>query len=152
MAQSKNNIRLQKYKKNRISGMDKYNSALDAGYSWKTAKTKGKQLDEQAKISDVLDRAGLTDKVLGKKLVELIGATDVVLRKIESGELEVVGDKSLYKPNWSARAKGIELAFKLKQHLTPIILDNRNTEIKQINVQVVQINKQVKELESAIPE
>ena len=31
MAQRTNNIRLQKYKKNRILGMNKYNAAVDAG-------------------------------------------------------------------------------------------------------------------------
>lgn len=108
-----NNIRLQKYKKNRIEGMSKYNAARAAGYSESTALARGKDLDKQAKISDVLERAGLTDKHLSKKLIELIEATDVVEVTMPDGHSEKIGNK----PNWSARSKGLEMAFKLKDML-----------------------------------
>jgi len=103
------NIRLQKYKKNRILGMSQYNAALAAGYSKAMAKSHTKELEERAKITDVLERQGLTDKCLAIKVLELVEASDIVI--IEGVEMRV------NRPNWPARAKGLELALRLKDLL-----------------------------------
>jgi phage terminase small subunit len=108
-----NNIRLQKYKKNRISGMNCYNAARAAGYSEATAKSHTKDLEKQCHIKDALEQRGLTDKYLAGRILELIEATDVIKFKYGSEEVEVRGDTA----NWSARAKGLELALKLKDLL-----------------------------------
>lgn len=111
-------IRQRKYKKNIILGMNCYNAAIAAGYSESTAKSRTKRLNELIKIGDILERQGLTDKALVGKLVELIEASDVVFKRDSSGNKEIVGDAKLYSPNWKARAKGLELALKMKDLLT----------------------------------
>jgi phage terminase small subunit len=73
------NIRLQKYKKNRITGMNRYNAALAAGYSLAVAKSHTDRLEEKlGSITDYFERAGLTDKKLANKLAELFEATKVI--------------------------------------------------------------------------
>ena len=122
------NIRQLKYRRNRVLGMNKYNAARAAGYSETTAKTHTKELEIRCKIADVLERQGLTDDVLIMKLSELLGATKVIgylnqYIKAEKGGLEklspdkVVSNEFIDIPDWSARAKGLELALKLKDLL-----------------------------------
>ncbi len=94
--------------------MNQYNAARAAGYSEATARVKTKNLEERAKIYDVLERNGLTDNVLVKKLIELIEAYDFIEIEKENESVEMVSAK---KPNWTARAKGLDLAFKLKNLL-----------------------------------
>jgi len=122
------NTRQQLYKKNRILGMNCYNAARAAGYSEATAKSHTKRLEEKIKISDVMERRGLTDNVLVCKLTELLKASKVVgylhnYKKAEKGGIEkispdeVISNEFLDVPDWSARAKGLELALKLKDLL-----------------------------------
>jgi len=112
------NIRLQNYKKNRIAGMNKYNAARAAGYSEATAKSHTKRLDEQIKIADLMERQGLTDKCLLERLSQLIAASkdkysfSKGVENVENGVTVKLGT-----PDWSARAKGLELALKLKDLL-----------------------------------
>ena len=110
-------LRQQKYKKNLILGMNCYNAAIAAGYSHNTAKSRTKDLNAMIKITDVLERQGLTDKALIKYLTELIEASDFIFKKDTDGKAEIVGNKDFYSPAWSARAKGLELALKLKDLL-----------------------------------
>ena len=122
------NIRQQKYKKNRILGMNCYNAARSAGYSETTAKSRTKQLEARIKITDVLERKGLTDSVLAEKLSELLNATKVIgyLHNYKKSEKvgiekispdEVISNEFLDIPDWQARGKGLELALKLKDLL-----------------------------------
>lgn len=112
-------IRQQKYKKNRILGMNCYNAARSAGYSEATAKSRTKDLEARVKIADVLERQGLTDNVLVGKLIELIEASKFVTITVPGYESEKVGNT----PDWTARAKGLELALKLKDLLKEKIVD-----------------------------
>lgn len=114
------NIRLQKYKKNRLLGMNKYNAAIAAGYAENTAKVKGKELDGRANIYNILERRGLTDNVLADKLLQLVDAYEFIEIRNEKGELVKVriDGNDMAKPNWTARSKGLDLAFKLKGHLS----------------------------------
>ena len=93
--------------------MNCYNAARAAGYSEATAKSHTKDLEKQCHIKDALEQRGLTDKYLAGRILELIEATDVIKFKYGSEEVEVRGDTA----NWSARAKGLELALKLKDLL-----------------------------------
>ena len=111
------NIRQQKYKKNRILGMNQYNAAIAAGYSAGYARARGKEIEERANIADVLERQGLTDKILIIKLAELIDASDYIFKKDKEGKSEIIGELKLYSPSWTARSKGLELALKLKDLL-----------------------------------
>lgn len=110
------NIRLQKYKKNRLLGMNKYNAARSAGFSEATAKSHTKRLDEQIKISDLMERQGLTDKCLLEKLSQLINASKDIY-SFSGIEVEKGVNVKLGSPDWSARSKGLELALKLKDLL-----------------------------------
>ena len=134
-----NNIRLQKYKKNRMAGMSKYNAAIAAGYSETTATARGKDLDARAKIGDVLERAGLTDRVLAGKVLELIEASDFIFKRDQSGRSEIIGDIKLYEPNWSARAKGLDLALRLKDLLKDKVEHSGKIDTPAINLFVQNI-------------
>ncbi len=111
------NIRLQKYKKNRLAGMNKYNAARAAGFSESTAKSHTKRLEEQIKISDLMERQGLTDICLLERLSQLLKASKDIynfsgLTNEENGVAVKLGT-----PDWGARAKGLELALKMKELL-----------------------------------
>ena len=108
------NIRLQKYKKNRLAGMNKYNAARAAGFSESTAKVHTKGLEERAKIADVLDRQGLTDRKLAEKHQELLNAQSVILF---NGEVLKVENSNLTRPEYQIQIKALELAYKLKDLL-----------------------------------
>ena len=108
--------------------MNKYNAAIAAGFSESTAKCHTKELEARVKIADVLERQGLTDAILIKKLSELLSANKVIgylhnYKKEEKGRIdkispdEVISNEFLDTPDWSARAKGLELALKLKDLL-----------------------------------
>lgn len=101
--------RLQKYKKNRLLGMNKYNAAVAAGFSKNTALNSGKRLDERAKIYDILERQGLTDRVLAIKHKELLDASQELI--IDG---QAVGIK---RPEYQVQIKALELAYRLKELL-----------------------------------
>lgn len=58
--------RQQKYKTNRLAGMNQYNAARAAGYSHNTAWKDGKRIENLAKLgmAAAFEQAGLTDKAL----------------------------------------------------------------------------------------
>jgi phage terminase small subunit len=111
------NIRLQKYKKNRLAGMNKYNAARAAGFSESTAKSHTKRLEEQIKIADLMERQGLTDICLLERLSQLLKASKDIYNfsGVENEENGVT--VKLGTPDWGARAKGLELALKMKELL-----------------------------------
>ena len=122
------NVRLQKYKKNRILGMNKYNAAVAAGYSETTAKGHTSDLEKRAKIADVLDRHGLTDHILALKHSQLLQAKKVVgylhqYKGSDKGGIEkvspdeVVSNEFLDVDDFGVQLKALELAYKLKDHL-----------------------------------
>lgn len=116
------NIRLQKYKKNRIAGMSQYNAAMAAGYSKSTA---GKACRLEKKLDDLssyLERAGLTNAKLAKSLAEAIDTIDVVMVKGHyykgvDGERQLL-IRLLKRPDWKTRLKAIEMITQLKGDLT----------------------------------
>lgn len=132
------NIRQQKYKKNRLLGMNKYNAARAAGYTDATARSHTSELDERVKIADVLERQGLTDEILTKKLSELLDASKDIYAFSGLDTQEKGVSVKLGSPEWSARAKGLELALKLKDHLKERV--EHSGEIKGTAVQIIQFN------------
>jgi hypothetical protein len=71
-------LKRQAYRKNRISGMDKYNAARAAGYSHYTAIKAGEVIEPKIDFTDVLIQAGATDKALADTLVEAMDAYKVI--------------------------------------------------------------------------
>jgi phage terminase small subunit len=94
--------------------MNKYNAARAAGFSESTAKVHTKELEERAKIADVLERQGLTDNVLVKKHRELLEAAKVIL--VDGKPLEVEKGSCVI-PEYQIQIKALELAYKLKDLL-----------------------------------
>lgn len=107
------NIRLQKYKKNRLLGMNQVNAAIAAGYPESTARHKSTSLENQAKIGDILERIGLTDIFLANKHLQLIEAHTLREEKDDKGKvLRVVRVE-----DFNIQMKALELAFNLKNHI-----------------------------------
>lgn len=106
-------IRLQKYKKNRIAGMNRYNAARAAGYSESYADKCAKKLEAQIEtdLRNAFERRGWTDKAIVEYAMEALQAMrlqacDVIVRK-EDGKL-VPNENSndfIEIPDWNARHK-----------------------------------------------
>ncbi len=118
------NLRLQKYKKNRIAGMNQYNAAIAAGYSHSAARKACRIEKQLGEMSDYLQRAGLTDKRISEILMEAIEANKVVgylhqYKKGASGSIqelapdEAISNEFLEVPDWTIRLKAMELAVNL---------------------------------------
>ena len=143
------NIRQNKYRTNRIAGMNQYNAARAAGYSENTADKHTKDLDERISIIDTMERLGLTDRVLIDKLIELLGATKVIgylhnYKKEGKGGIEkvspdeVISNEFLDIPDNTIRTKALELALKLKGQLRDKVDHNvaiAYTEMKRIVIE-----------------
>lgn len=95
------NIRQQKYKRNRLKGMNQYNAARAAGYSEEYSR-QACRIEKLVKvsISDAFEQAGITDKYLANLAAEALEATKV------SGE-----------PDWYARHKYFESVSKMTDRL-----------------------------------
>jgi len=121
------NIRLQKYKKNRLIGMNQVNAAIAAGYPDSTARHHSTKIEAQAKIVEILERQGLTDKVLAEKHRELITAHEVVEKKDKAGNVL----KSVIVENYPIQIKALELAYKIKNLLreSPLIDQSQHTHL-----------------------
>lgn len=109
-------------------GMAKGNAARAAGYSEVTSRNHTKQLEERCKIADLLERQGLTDKVLVEKHRQLLEATKVIgylhnYKRSDKGCLEkispdeVISNEFLDCPDWAIQIKALELVYKLKDLL-----------------------------------
>ena len=124
------NIRQQKYKKNRIAGMNMYNAARTAGYSHSMAIHAGVKLEKKiTSLNDYLEQAGLTDKRLSEFLTEVLEANKVVgylhqYKKGEKGRIEelssdeTISNEFLEVPDFNIRLKAAELVLKIKGQLT----------------------------------
>jgi hypothetical protein len=103
-------VRQQKYKQNRLAGMNVYNAARAAGYSHTYANNRGKQLDGRGMIGlkDAFEQAGLTDKAIVRHALDGLTAT----RKSVSSD----GDQ-VEIPDWPTRHKYFETITKLTDRL-----------------------------------
>ena len=89
------NLRRNKYKRYRISGMKPYNAAIAAGYSESVARSKVYNIEKAVNESIVLalEKAGLTDKYQSEEMYKLTQANKVISADIfirdENGKLTV---------------------------------------------------------------
>lgn len=72
------NIRLQKYKANRIAGMNQYNAARAAGYSETYSRNARPEKFVKVCIKDALEQAGITPKYRAEELYKLTQANKTV--------------------------------------------------------------------------
>lgn len=97
-----------KYIKNRRAGLNKYQSAINAGYSKNTAINAKKDLDQPLKkrgLQSVLEELGVTDKYLIRKAKQGLNAKKIVTSHTEPD----------YKfPDYNIRHKYLETALRLR--------------------------------------
>lgn len=106
------NIRLQKYKANRLAGMNIYNAARAAGYSHNTANKQGKRIEKLGKVGmvEAFEQAGLTDKAIVQHALEgLTASKGFVIDGKKIPDVEI--------PEWSVRHKYFETVCKLTNRL-----------------------------------
>lgn len=114
-------LRVQKYKKNRLMGMNQYNAARAAGYSEKYSR-QACRIEKlvQSSIRDVFEQRGLTDKAIvdyalkGMEAMRL-QACDVHVQKDEDGKYEINENSNdfIEVPDWQARHKFFYTAMEL---------------------------------------
>ena len=150
------NIRQQKYKKNRILGMNMYNAARAAGYSHNTATKAGSRLEIKLPGLNVwLERVGLTDKKLAIFLLEALEANKVVgylhqYKKGEKGRIEelrpdeAISNEFLEVPDINSRLKAAELIMKAKGQLKDKI--DLSGEIKFTQMPTARLGNRIGEL------
>jgi hypothetical protein len=105
------NIRLQKYKANRLAGMNQYNAARAAGYSHNYANKGGKRIEDLGKVGleDAFEQAGLTDNAIIKHALEGLNAT-------RNG-----------KPDWAVRHRYYTTILELKGKIQDVpLIDQSN--------------------------
>lgn len=116
------NLRLQKYKKNRMLGMGIVNAARAAGYSESYATKKSFRIERQAKVglADAFERAGLTDKAIVEHALEGLKAMKVVNADVyKDSEGEIDKEKSALREvnDWGSRHKYFESICKMTDRI-----------------------------------
>jgi hypothetical protein len=118
------NDRQQKYKKNRLLGMNQVNAARAAGYSEKYSR-QACRIERSVKVSmaDAFERAGLTDKAIVAHALEGLNASKVISCNVIAPDGEGMKDaNSMTKdfvdvPDWQSRHKYFETILKLTELL-----------------------------------
>jgi hypothetical protein len=107
------NLRQQKYRKNRLLGMNPENAALAAGFSRSYARARAHKIDQSAKVGmrDAFEQAGLTDKFLVDYCMKALFAmrpiaADVFIKQ-EDGKLIAVKNENdwIEVEDWGNRHK-----------------------------------------------
>ena len=93
------NIRLKKYRLNRMKGMNKYNAAREAGYSESYAMKFDLDKNVSTDMRNALERRGLTDKFLADYAMQGLNAT-VCIKGVEF-------------PHWAVRHRFFETICKI---------------------------------------
>lgn len=115
-------LRQFKYKKNRLLGMTQRDAAFAAGYSRLYSAHAASRVERLVKVSIMaeLDRAGVTDRVLARKLAQKLESKRPFSAKIvlkENGDLVREESGMIQVDDNIAQIKAVELAAKLKKHL-----------------------------------
>ena len=134
------NIRQEKYKANRIMGMNPLNAAVAAGYSENYAKQACRiERLVNVSISDELERAGLTAKVQAKALFELTQAKknqicDIYVQKDKKGKWVINHNMSQFieVEDNSTRLKTWEHIAELKKQTSNTLIDQSQHHTLQI--------------------
>lgn len=121
------NIRLQKYKKNRLNGMLPEESMVNAGFSPSYARSKAWRMDRKANVSLKVSfgRAGLTDGKLVQFAMEGLNANKVISANIISSSGEGMADANsstrdfIDVPDWLVRHKFFESICRLTGRMAP---------------------------------
>lgn len=113
-------IRQRKYAKSRIDGKTQAQAARDAGYKESVALKAGDKIEKKAAVQnlfkDLVDKAGLTDQKLARRLNEGVDAkeTKFFLMPTPNGLKKIVTRSVVHH---SERRAHLEIALKVKGHL-----------------------------------
>ena len=110
-------IRFALYKQYRISGMDRFNSAIKAGYSRNTAITASRNLESKWNFAEFMRQQGLTDEFLVKKIKDGFEANKVISARIVGADANESTDDFIEVPDHAIRHKYLETALKAKGRL-----------------------------------
>ncbi len=150
----KMNIRQQKYKKNRLSGMNQFNAARAAGYSHSTARAKMGQFEQSAMVGmrSAFEQAGLTDKAIVEFALQGLNAkkvisADIYIKDIDGGELKVNKNSNdwIEVEDWAVRHKYFETILKLTDRLQQKVVHSGNVDGQTTKIMIIRSDEQKKE-------
>ncbi|MCB9757383.1 MAG: hypothetical protein H6753_03045 [Candidatus Omnitrophica bacterium] len=100
-------LRQRKYFANRFRGMNQYKAARSAGYSETYARDHANKIEMSVRVgmAELLERAGITDKLLAENLIKGFEATGHC------------GKDLVEYPDWGTRHKFLVLVLKLTGRL-----------------------------------
>lgn len=116
-------VRLNKYKVNRIAGMNMFQAALKAGYAYNTARHCMNRYDRLVRVDIIsaLENAGATNQVMAQEIVNLAtSATKRIPCTVEvnaEGEITIDDNAKQEVPDLHLRKESWELIAKLKKQL-----------------------------------
>lgn len=118
------NLRQQKYKANRLAGMNQYNAARSAGYSeiYSRQACRVEKLVKDS-IADCFEQAGLTDRAIVNHALEGLNAKKVISANVIAKDGEGMRDaNSMTKDfidveDWASRHKYFETILKMTDRL-----------------------------------
>jgi hypothetical protein len=117
------NIRQQLYKKNRLAGMNEYNSARAAGYSEAYSRNARPEKVVKGCLADAFEQAGLTDKALIAHANAGMNANKVISCNVIAPNGEAMSDAHgttkdfIDVPDWGNRHKYFETVLKLTDRM-----------------------------------
>ena len=125
------------YKKNRMHGMSAYKAARAAGYTHATAINAHKNIENRCDFGQELIKAGLTDDVVCKKLMEGLDANKVISANITYGEADEKTNDFIEVPDVAVRHKYLETVLKLTGKLKDKI--DINASVKLVEMRTIEI-------------
>jgi phage terminase small subunit len=115
--------RQQRYRSNRLQGMNQYNAALAAGYSLAMAQHHSKEIEDRVKpcIDDLLEQVGITDLRYAREVREELEATKTIGASIlvtKDGQLIRAEDEGAIEvKDHTTRMKALELIGRIKNYV-----------------------------------
>jgi hypothetical protein len=126
------NVRQQLYKKNRLSGMNAYRSAIKAGYSHNTAIAAHRNIEKRIKFNDLLLKHGLDDHTVIQVLGDGLNANRSMARDKaftdDDGKTQKITEL-VEVPDHSTRHKFLDTFLKIRGDLKdgPLIDNSKHT-------------------------
>lgn len=117
------NVRLQKYKANRLAGMNIYNAARAAGYSYNYARQAKPEKIAKDSMSDAFEQAGLTDRAIVAYGLQGLQANKVISANIIHGDADEKTNDFIEVPDWANRHRYFETILKLTDKLRDKVID-----------------------------
>jgi len=141
-------VRRQKYKANRLAGMNQVNSARAAGYSEVFSRTASDRLERSIKVDmrDHFERAGLTDKKIVEHALKGLNAGKVISANViaSDGMADAHGTTKDFidVPDWTARHKYFETILKITDKLRDKVIHSGAVASSETKIVIVRADGQ----------